>query len=724
MQGKISMVESLDVQYTQSGRVISGLEMMKDNVEKWHRYWKPNIQRFHEMRRFVFQSNITDIEAESLGVIQKPALEFNIIEAYMSKARGEFAQQEPTFDVEQAPDAMKPVHPFVLQMLKGHLEAIHQDSKKNDVENNVVQDQMSGGYSAMKVVLKFQSIRSFNQVIAIENVFDPTLCGWDPTAKTKSKTDGDYAFEIIPLTLTAFKQKYPKRKMENNGAMYLGDFKWSYRYGDEPMVLVCRYWGKSFKRKKLLYIAANPVSGPEQAMFKSEYNELLERFQREGRVEQPPAIIGDRMVDVPVITEHLFYEHDELDEEETYFTKLPLIFVDGNSANLRQSGDNSELMQFTRPIFKNATDLQRLKNIAGQCMANELENIIQHKYTVAKEGIPEQYQNFYTDIQTPSVLIYNAFMEDQETPIPPPEIVPRQPIPPEITQTFGSADQMMQNILGGFQMDPNFNQNQMSGVAMVEAMSQSNGVTMPYVMNFLHAWSDIGQIILDLIPKVYFNERQISVINPQRRRQEVGINGYGRKSVTLNYQPGDLKVNVKPGVNFEVQKTRSIQLLMMLAQAFPSIAELINTKGLPILFDNLDFRGADQLKQLAEQQIQEQAKQPPQPSPAAIEMQKIQVMQQKNQNELQVKTGQIQADQQKTMADYQLGILQHKADIIKAAAEEKIEKEKLRTDKIDMAHSITMDLMGHMAERHDANREFQLSAHQALHPKTERRANH
>ena len=122
------MVESLDVQYTQSGRVISGLEMMKDNVEKWHRYWKPNIQRFHEMRRFVFQSNITDIEAESLGVIQKPALEFNIIEAYMSKARGEFAQQEPTFDVEQAPDAMKPVHPFVLQMLKGHLEAIHQDS--------------------------------------------------------------------------------------------------------------------------------------------------------------------------------------------------------------------------------------------------------------------------------------------------------------------------------------------------------------------------------------------------------------------------------------------------------------------------------------------------------------------------------------------------------------------------------------------------------------------
>jgi len=44
----------------------------------------------------------------------------------------------------------------------------------------------------------------------------------------------------------------------------------------------------------------------------------------------------------------------------------------------------------TRPYVYHAKGAQKLKNFAGITLANEMENIVQHKFMIAKEALPKE----------------------------------------------------------------------------------------------------------------------------------------------------------------------------------------------------------------------------------------------------------------------------------------------------------------------------------------------
>lgn len=689
------------------------LTEMKNCVQKWHKYFQTNIKRYHDCRNFIFRTNISDDQASSLGAIEKPAFEFNVLESYLSRMRGEFSKQEPSFNVHAAPDS-EPVAPQLEQVIEGHLQAILNESKKESFEFDVYTDQTSGGFSAMKVCTEYENDSSFNQKIVFRRVYDPTMCGFDPLAKNSTKDDGEYCFEIYPLSDDQFHKYYPDENINQLGSQSLGDYKWSYRYGNNKIVLVCCFYKKKYKRKKIVYLANKKV------MSKSEYNKMIKNWDD---FTQPPVIKKERIVNECTICRYVFIEDRILEETDTIFKRLPISFVDGNSAYLRVNGDASDVVMYTRPYFYHALDSQRLKNIAGQTLANELEGMVTHKWKAPKEGIPEQYQEAYKNPQKASIIIYNAFKEDGITEIPPPQEIQHPPVPPEIANTFQVADQTIQNILGAFNTQLGVNDNDISGIAIVEAMTQSNASAMPYVVNFLAALTQCSRIALDIMPDIYFNSRTIPVINKERKKVYQGINGHGQNSINFDFDPDHININIEAGVNFEVQKNRSVTLMGALAQQFVSMQQLINTKGLPILLDNLNFRGSDQLKDLADQMLQEQqqaqAQQGQAPNPGQIEAMKMQVAQQElqlKQQELQMKAQQMQqqaqhqatqsaigmqklrADQQKDVLDFVANQQDNQVQLDKNATERAVHAHKIIGDHVDRVHSQTMDILKHNNE--------------------------
>lgn len=687
------------------------LKRLKKSVKNTYTYFQPNYKRFNEFRRFVFDTSLTDSDKMVLDALKKPQIEFNIGEAYISRLRGEFSKQQPDIHVLAADG--KQVKADLIEVVEDHLRHILFDANKNSCEYNVYTDILSGGFSAIKIWTEYANPMSFHQVIKFDRVYDPTLVGFDPLARAPHKGDGRFCFELYPKSREEFEEDYPNIDLSGiDFTRNVDGFNWSYSNNQEDILLLCDFYEKKKKRKKIVQL----VNGYVMTM--EDYELFVETWNQSGLIEQAPAIKGKpRYTDIETIVRYRFIENKVLEYVETTYPSLPIVFVDGNSILIREGTNQGSFIQMTRPYVYHLKGLQQLKNFAGQTLANELENLVQHKFKVAKESLPDEqsYLDAYTNIQIANTLVYKAFKDnDPKQPVPPPMEIQRVPPPTEVISTFTLVDQMAQSILGSYDASLGINDNQLSGTAIVEGATQSNAAAMPYIVGFLQALSQVANIIVQMIPKYYVTPRTIPIINGEGEREYREINQPG--GIYMNYDDNALNVKVEAGVNFAIQKSRSLQQIISMSQAMPIFGQFMNSKGLKVLIDNLEIHGTEQLKELAEQFMQEMAQQQkmqqaqqqqqmqnnPLMLKAKNEQMKIQMDEKQNQMENQFKAAEVGINKQKADTDF-LKVLtemnnakaQNVASMAKAQAEETRAAVDLAIKHVDMRHSHVMEKAQH-----------------------------
>lgn len=603
------------------------LKELKKTVEESQQANSENVKRFEKFIKFVFKSSVSDEEAATLAENGMPTLEFNILESYVSRKRGDFAKQQPSLNVRAADgiplQMLNREFTETINLVEAHLRVMFFDGANDMMEYNIFTDLLAGGFSVMRVYTEYVNEMSFEQNICVERVFDPTLTVFDPLARKSHKGDGRYCAELYPMTRKQFEEEFGEdAAREMTFTRNLSGFDWSFQNEQEEIVLVCDFYEKK-TRKETIYKLSNGHS-----VTKKEYKKFLEKWEKEGYTEQPPMPVNERKTLIEYICRYRFCESKVLDYKETNFKYLPLVFVDGNSIVLKESGAYT---QMTRPYVYHAEGIQRLKNYAGQSLANELENTIQHKFIVAIESIPEDYQDAYQNIQKADTLIYNHFLDTNNPAVtlPPPREVQRTPIPPEITNTFRMSDEMTQSILGAYDPSQGINNANMSGIAFARSAIQGDTASMPYIVGYIKGLNRIAQIIIDLIPKYYRTPRSLPILLPNGKREFTEINKSG--SIYMNYDPNSLQVKVDTGVNFAMQKEMALQTVISMSQANKGFAQFFNDEGLPTLLDNIEMRGIDELKEKANEWMQKQKQQ----QEMAQEMQKKEMQMQSQQQAME-----------------------------------------------------------------------------------------
>lgn len=611
---------------------------LKKTVEESQEYFSENVNRFNEFMRFVFKSSMNQQEVAALLTTGRPTIEFNILEAYISRLRGEFAKQQPAINVRAADGvpltALTPEFTETLKVLEGHLGAIFSESSNDMLAYNLMTDQLAGGFSVVKVMTDYVNEMSFEQKICVTRVFDPTLCFFDPLARESHKGDGRYCGELSPITRKAFEEQYGKEATKTmTFTRSLSGFNWSFKNEMEDIILVCDFYEKKCKKEKIVKLSNGHV------VTEKSYKKFMELWEQEVHIEQPPIPVGEpRMTTIETICRYRLCESQVLEYVETDFKHLPLVFVDGNSVMITESGSTG---QMTRPYVYHAKGIQRLKNYAGQSLANELENTIQHKFIVAIESIPEDYQTAYQNVQKADTLVYNHFLDSRspDVQLPPPREVNRTPIPPEISQTFRMSDEITQVILGSYDGAAGQNQQNMSGIAFARSALQSNNASMPYVVGYIKALNRVAQIVLDLIPKYYRTPRSLPILLPDGKRSHMEINKKG--SIYMNYDPNSLEVKVETGVNFAMQKEIALNTIISLMQASPDFAEFMGQNGTQILLDNIEIRGIEGIKEKAAEYEKQKAQQKQQEQQAQMQMQQAQAQQMQEQAQIEKQRAQI-----------------------------------------------------------------------------------
>lgn len=662
------------------------LGRIKDQIRRTHDYFKPNYDRFNEFRKFVFDTSLKSEEITLLTTLGRPQLEFNVLEAYISRLLGEFSKQEPSIEV--SADDQDTADPLVIKVVDQHIRHILFDSSNNHAKYEVYKDLLSGGFSCFKVWTDYAHNKSFKQVIKFDRAFDPTMVGFDQLARYSHKGDGRFCFELFPKSKDEFEEEYPDIDIgQLSFRRDMSGFNWSYLNDNSETLIVADYYEKKKRKVKIVQTVDDKV------MTQAEYKAMTDDWQQ---FSLPPAIVSTRTADMETICRYRVIENQVLEYVETDFTYFPLVFVDGNSITIK-TPNNGNIRQMTRPYVYHAKGAQRMKNYAGIALANEIENTVQHKFMVAKEALPKEpeFLQPYKDVQKANVLVFNAlFEQNPQQPIPNPirEIV-KVPAPPEILQAFSGADSLIQNVLGSYDASLGINNNQLSGLAIVEAATQSNAAAMPYIVGFLQGLQRVGECFLDLIPKYYSTPRTIPILDSEGKRSYVRINQQG--GIPLDYDDNALNIKIEAGASFQVQKSRALQQIIAMCQASPLFNEFVNSKMLTTLVDNMDIRGIDQMRIAAEDfmkeyqekqaQAQQMQQQAAQNNPAVmrnqIELQKLQHAKQKDAAEFQIDMAKLHQDGIKVAADLEESKEEARIEALKAHAEMFS-----KTAELDLAH--------------------------------------
>jgi hypothetical protein len=670
------------------------LQRFKKNVEESREYDAHNITRYHESRRFVFNTSMKDDEISINSSISKPSIEFNIQEAFVSRLRGEFSKQEPSFATSAADDTT--IDMQTIKAVEGYLRHELFETNKDGCEYNTWTDTLSGGWSVWKVWTEYAHPMSFNQVIKFGRVYEPTLTGFDPLAMLPTKSDGRYCFHLYPKSKNELAAKYPdidwdRFKEQKN----IGGFSWTFKAGDKDIVLMCDYYEKVVKNEEIVLLSDG------KTMIEKDYKKKIKNWSQTNPFEQPPIVVKRRKSEITNIKRTIFISTQILEEEDTDFEDLPLVFVDGNSIYLRDSSDGP-VQRMTRPYCYHLQGAQKLKNFAGQCLAQELQSMVQHKFMVAKEAIPAQYVEAYKNNQVPNVLIYNAFHNNnpQYGTLPPPREIVRPPIPPEIMNTFVGMDGLSQTILGSYDASLGVNDNQLSGVAIVEGATQSNAAAMPYVVGFLQALTQVAKIYVNLMPKYYVTARTIPVLDADSKRSYIRINDKeDPNSISFDYGRNAINVKVEAGSSFAIQKSKALNQIISASNAMPAFAQFMNEKGLGVFVSNLECKDSDQLKVMADEYMNElmQQKQQAQNQPNPMQMkmqleqQELQLRAQKMQQEASLGAAKVGVAQQDSENDRIKIIMQAHQD----HQENLIEAGKQQTEKVRAAADLAIQEAQH-----------------------------
>lgn len=573
------------------------LPMIKKNIENWHEYFDSNFKRYNEFMKFVFETSITNADQTALDILKKPNIEFNILESQLSRLRGEFSKHEPSLIVKAAdgirPQDLTPTFLRTMEVIQGHLNEIFFNSANDSLEYVIYSDILAGGFSAAHIFTDYVNSMSFEQCVKMERVFDPCMTVFDPLARLSHKGDGAYCALLVPKTKEEFEADFGSeatRKMKFTRRDLQG-FNWTYKNQDQEIVLLADYYYKKKKEARIIMLSSG------HTILKDHYEEFLEYWGNSRLIEQAPVPIKERDTVIDTIERYWVCEDKILDHKKTFYNYLPIVFIDGNSVQLRRQTDGAT-EQMTRPFVYHAKGVQRLKNLAGQTVGADIENMVEHKFIVAVESIPNGYEEAYKNVQQASTLAYNAFYQGNvEVPLPPPREVNRVPIPPIVESTFLGTDRVTQTILGTYDSILGVGDKEISGVAIQQGAMQSNAAAIPYLQGYINGMERLAEIALDLIPKIYVTPRTIPIIKADGKREYQLINDEDNpESIDFHYQANSLQVTIEAGVSTGVQKQVAVDKIIALSQAIPAFGDFINNMGLETILDNLDIRGIEHLK--------------------------------------------------------------------------------------------------------------------------------
>lgn len=668
---------------------IKEIDVFVDQIHSWFSYFKDNNLNGKDMKVFLLGDQWDSASDKYYRTHNKVPMTVNKLYAIVMQLIGELAQISPNLKItpkNYTDDYEKAIKQS--EFIGDIVKSIAYNSKSDIVYETAYKNQLEIGYGAICVQVDYTDENSFDQEIKLLSIDEPESCYWDPASKEADKSDSEYCGMITHMSLKEFKSKYPDIDIDQTSRISFeneSDINW-FEWINKDNVTIAEHYVKEWHTKKICKL--NDGDTVDKDKIDEVLREKRERLKNLQNIELLSEVTGKAvnltggMESIEVIDErdttyckikHYRIIRDKILEENEWPSKfLPLVFVDGDSHYL-------EGMQHTRPFIQFAVDTQKFINYCATETIGYIRGGRKEKFLITTANV-EHHQQAWKGVDNDNLgLLYDPDPRaNGSVPIP---IQPLE-IPASLLQQYQRAEHDLQTILGRYDAALGARSNEVSGVAINGRIRQSNATASMYPTHLLNSQTQIGQIILDLIPTVYDTYRTILLNKegvgkvPVQINKQVGKDEYENKIERQEYY-----LEITAGPSFSVQKAESYAQLMDLIAKIPAFGQIIPD----LAAENLEISNAPKIVERAKKYLipqismEEKGEKPPPPKP--------------NPQDLMMKSV-AEAEQKKADAS----LLSAKSKMITAQSNMRKDFSKNQADKIQAAANIGKAKLGYQQE--------------------------
>lgn len=514
------------------------------------------------------------------------------------------------------------------EVMDGLINNITTQSKFDTIKDIAFKEMVSGGFGAWQVSVGYAKEDSFNQSIVLKPIRSAaSSVYYDPSAVLESKQDATWFLVTEDISLDAFKMKYPGKTPSsvemNKSYSYLID--WHTR----DTVRIADYWVKEPYIKTLALLSDGrtiEINDETMKIIDELANPQPEIDPTSGLSvppKEPVTIVKQRQRTCNKIIHYKLSAGEIIDGPHEWAGSLiPIVPVFGFNSWI-------EGQHYYRGMVRPAKDPQRILNYAiSHAIEVSALTPADPTYYDPRQivGHEHKYENFPN-----SNSVFLPFNHTVEMPNPP----SRGGAPAVQTATLGQiqqADMDIQATTGLYSPTLGEQQTDQSGKAILALQKQSNTSTYELVDNLNKAVQQTGNILIDLIPKIYDTEQQVTILAEDGSSTVVTLNqtvkdNQSDEDITVvDLSLGEYDIVSTTGPSFATKRSEILNLLIRLAEN-PAFAAIAND----LIAQNIDFDQADELhKRMRRQMIvqgiiemneeeQQEAMNQPQPQPSAMD---------------------------------------------------------------------------------------------------------
>ena len=529
----------------------------------------------------------------------RPIITINRIPGFVRQVTGDIRKDTPSIKI--AP-ARGEASEEVADIFNGLIRNIENKSNTKAAYVQAVENASVTGLGAFRVNTVYSADDSFELDLRIERFTDPFSVLWDPAAKKPDKSDARYVLVFVDVPREEYAKRWPDQPISSmptgpNGAY--GLVWWTM-----DTVRIAEYWYEKPVKKMLIQLADGRVLDSKEALKEAE--------------GQPLDVVGKRAIETHEVCMRLMNGVEFLTKEVPwpgkYIPIVPVIgeelWVDGRCLRkgmVRDAKDPQRVLNYMRTAAVEAAALQPkmpwvltvdmvkgLEGMWGQAGSKNLPYIVYNPDPRAPGGAPKRAEP----------ALAQAGLDSQGQ----------------------IAGEDIQSVVGIYNVSLGAQSNETSGRAINARNKQADTGSFHYVDNLATAIRHMGDILVDLIPKVYDTARVVRVLKEDGDQKMVQVNApsgevdeTGGMKLFNDLSVGEYEVTVITGPSFATKRQEAAEGMQMLFQSVPALAQVagdLYVKALDIPYANEIAKRIE--RTLPPNVTSDEPMPPPPPDPAVV----------------------------------------------------------------------------------------------------------
>jgi len=474
------------------------------------------------------------------------------------------------------------------KIYNGLIRNIESTSKATNSYDAAFDESVSGGFGGWRILTEFTDDDVFEQDIKFAPIKSAASSLYFGPSEAYDKRDAPYAFLVTDMDKAEFEEKYPD-KQSSNFVDKVSNRTSCNEWFSRDTVRIAEYWKKEPVKKTISLLSNGSV------IDETEEAKVMDELK-----EQGVTVLKSRRVNSHKVVRYIMNGNEILEPKQEWAGKyIPLVPVYGKTHTI-------EGVTYTKGMVRDAKDPQRIYNY-------ETSQAIETSALTPKDPL------WYTPEMASGHEQKWATFNTKNDPFMPYNVDPKAPGPP----VRGGAPSLQQATLAmiaqssadieattGIHAASLGNAPQLLSQRSVQSQAEKGDRgSFIYTDNLQKSIQYGGEILIDLIPRIYDTARTIRVLNIDGSSEQIDINQAssqtitdretGEKVIVNDLTQGKYDVVVNSGPSFTTKRQESAAQLIELSAANPVVAEL----GLDIIARNLDINDAEELHDRIRQQM-------------------------------------------------------------------------------------------------------------------------